>query len=126
MPKTIWTHVGDCSVDSGQLIIIDPCYLDEWRDGEFNLTKYEELSEKGEKFDNWPPADNSYDEACRVTLENRAGPVHNGLAVVTSTGFGDGTYPVMARIEGGRVMEISIKFDEKDEEVEDEDEWIDA
>jgi hypothetical protein len=32
------------------------------------------------------------------------------LAVATSTGWGDGCYPVFAKIEKGRIMEIKIDF----------------
>ena len=94
--------IGHCAVDSGQILLIDPCYLGEWKHGEFN-------AEALEKF--VPPAPaNNYDEACRVTIKQEAGAVFNDLAVVTSSGFGDGYYLVYATFEGGRVKSVEIVF----------------
>lgn len=39
-----------------------------------------------------------------------------GRGVVVSTGYGDGSYPVEVRIEGGRVMELRVRFDDPDED----------
>ena len=33
MSKKLIGHIG---VDSGQILIVDPCYLNEWKDNEFN------------------------------------------------------------------------------------------
>ena len=30
-------RLGTFGVDSGQFMIVDPCYLDTWKDNEFNL-----------------------------------------------------------------------------------------
>lgn len=91
-------QVGSCGVDSGQIMIADPCYL---IDGDF--------SEK------------HYEEACEITLsEDRAGPLmydmgHEGKAVVASSGIGDGFYPVYATYSdddgwGERIMKLEIDF----------------
>ena len=87
-----WELVGRCPVDSGQILLIDPCYvladhnLDEGKAGAY------------------------YEKVCKVTIAEQAGEVIGGLGVATSTGWGDGHYPVYAKMDGGRVAEIKIKF----------------
>jgi hypothetical protein len=103
--------IGECSVDSGQLLIIDPCYLGSWQDGNFDP----------DKMDEGAPVQNNYDEACRMTCQNDAGPVYRGLAVVSSTGWGDGVYPVYATFEGGRVTKLEVIFTDDDDDSEDGD-----
>lgn len=86
--------VGHVSVDSGQLILVDPCYLKEWRDGPFDL--------------DFKP-DNDYAKCCLASLSIRGGgQVFNDLAVCFSTGWGDGTYPVYATKEDGRIVRIEV------------------
>lgn len=90
MSKTL---IGHCGVDSGQIMIVDPCYV---IDNKFS---------EGE-----------YDECCEVTCgDDRAGGILRGLAVVSSSGIGDGNYPVYATIEevpgwGERVTSLTIDF----------------
>lgn len=38
--------IGECGVDSGQLMIVDPCYLKDWKDNEFKLER-EYIDKKG-------------------------------------------------------------------------------
>lgn len=97
--------LGHCGVDSGQLYIVDPCYV------------YEGFS---------------YDAVCSShTVGTYGGPVGRE-GVVTSTGWGDGVYPVYAEIDEktDRVSRVIIDFGltgkwedgyEEDEEDEDED-----
>jgi hypothetical protein len=87
-------EVGRCGVDSGQIMIVDPCYV---IDNEFGEAEYE--------------------ECCRATLdtEDNAGPIMRNLAVVASSGIGDGYYPVYATIEdlggwGERIVKLEIDF----------------
>lgn len=86
--------VGHFSVDSGQAMIGDPCYLDEWKtnDGEeWNLEGKENQY--------------SYQGASATTLKMDAGTLGDGTAVVLSTGYGDGTYPVYVHYsEDGRIL----------------------
>ena len=97
--------VGHVSVDSGQVMIVDPCYV---LDGE-----YDEAPEHD-------PADHKqcqYGHPCAVTLsDTRHGEVFAkgfGTAVAASSGYGDGNYPVYAvKNEDGRVVELTIYFDE--------------
>jgi hypothetical protein len=87
------TLIGRCGVDSGQIMIVDPCYVIDNSFGE-----------------------QDYEECCAVTSEgDGAGQVMRDLAVVTTTGIGDGYYPVYATTEdlggwGERITRIEIDF----------------
>lgn len=88
--------IGHVAVDSGQLMICDPCYLDQYEGGEFT---------------NDPPKEGewSYNSVCQMTCGDPCfGDIQNGLAVAFSSGYGDGFYPVYAEVEDGRVMEVRI------------------
>jgi len=95
--KKEWVKIGECGVDSGQLLIIDPCYLSSWKDGEY----------AGED----KKSDNSYARACGITVSgNSAGEVKEG-GVVFASGYGDGCYPVMAYYNAdSRITQIKIKM----------------
>jgi hypothetical protein len=89
-----WKKVGYVGVDSGNLILTDPVYMKK------DLPTYEELV--GLKKSSKVKGD--------MTKE-----VGEGIALVTETGFGDGSYPVYAKISdegrfGKRVSEIKVKF----------------
>lgn len=108
MSEVLIGHVG---VDSGQVMIGDPCYLSDWEANDFTG-----------KVD---PADNgefSYAGACNASLsEASAGVLGNGLAIAASTAYGDGQYPVYAEVDGsGRIMALRIDFDPADEDEDDE------
>lgn len=96
------TLIGHFAVDSGQAMVGDPCYLDEW----------EPWNDDAEKFDEYPKHKGrySYLGACEATLTRNYGELGNS-AVVFSTGYGDGLYPVYAEIdENNRVARIVIDF----------------
>jgi hypothetical protein len=96
--------IGYCGVDSGQILLIDPCYV--WPD---DFMVYGDAT------------GGNYDAACRITLgDNGAGEIAGG--VVTSTAYGDGSYPVTATYRGKRIVSITIDFDPQEDEDEDEDE----
>jgi len=80
--------VGHCGVDSGQILIVDPCYVlhDNYNDG------------------------GPYRQCCDVTLgETPAGEAASGVA--TATNFGDGSYPVYVTFDSaGRPTEARIVF----------------
>lgn len=101
------TYIGSFSVDSGQAMVGDPCYLDDW-----------ELWNNGEPFDHESKAGQyGYLGSCGVTLKEGYGVLGMGKAVAFSTGYGDGYYPVYAEInEDGRVAKIVIDFVGEDEE----------
>jgi phosphodiesterase/alkaline phosphatase D-like protein len=98
------THVGNVGVDSGQVMIVDPCYLD----GYDPQTNEEwDLEKNKDKF--------SYQGICHKTLTEKVGQV--GLAVASSSGYGDGYYPVYAEFdENERVVRLVIDFMGEDEE----------
>jgi len=80
--KSFKKIIGHCAVDSGQLMVVDPGYLDRWKD---------------DCFDNPNSTEESYSNACKKTLsEDKAGELGNAYAVAFSSGFGDGVYPVVA------------------------------
>tara|TARA_R110002020_G_scaffold64790_2_gene171608 strand:+ start:325 stop:765 length:441 start_codon:yes stop_codon:yes gene_type:complete len=142
--------IGSFGVDSGQVLIGDPCYLDKFINDDSKLTRryqhtttnkiltqptdffnYEEYKEDGLSMNEMihngiykklPPEVNptySYSGACSVTCNSKesAGELANGLAVVSSTGYGDGCYPVYAtENEDGYIVKIEILFDEEDED----------
>jgi hypothetical protein len=85
--------IGHVGVDSGQICIMDPCYL------------------LGEVDHN-----NFYKKCCSITCSDKqAGSIpyemgHEGLAVVSSSGFGDGLYGVWATFKDNRVSKVEILF----------------
>lgn len=92
--------VGNFGVDSGQAMVGDPCYLSEWKDNEG-----EEWSLEG-KVGHY-----SYQGASATTVYDSAGVLGGGKAVVFSTGFGDGVYPVYAQFDtDGRCLKVVIDF----------------
>jgi hypothetical protein len=81
-------HIGDIAIDSGQLVMADPCRMDE--------TMAALAYELG--------------PAC-----HRSGELNMGTGVILPTGLGDGIYPVIAcygKIHGiaGRVSAIFVDF----------------
>ena len=107
MKKTkIIGHVG---VDSGQLLITDPCYIDaQWKPHEeVTIPEYRSDKLKGQY---------SYNGCCNATLSDDLGGQlnydkgHPGIGVALSSGFGDGYYPVEATYEDGIIRQITIKF----------------
>ena len=76
-----WKKIGQVGIDSGSLLLCDPCYAAEQA------------------------------RLISDAYEQRRKPQYNAcLATLTETGFGDGIYDVMARMRKGRVVEIKITF----------------
>lgn len=95
MIKNKIIRIGHCPVDSGQLLVIDPCYLSNWKDGEcdFDSKKIK----------------NDYDECAKITCSSKGAGKHSKLGVVFSSGYGDGCYPVFAHYNNeGRIIKIEI------------------
>ncbi len=102
------TLIGYFSVDSGQAMIGDPCYLDEWEPWNDKADNFEEHVNKAGEY--------SYLGACGVTLKKGYGGLGNGMSVAFSTGYGDGVYPVYAEIDDdGRIARVVIEFIGDDE-----------
>jgi hypothetical protein len=113
MSNTEERLIGYVGVDSGQIMITDPCYIDsQWTSHGDNFS-HEPDSKGLYPFD--------YGGACSATLsDEQAGALrfamgHEGAGVVTSAGFGDGSYPVYATFSdegewGTRVKSIRVEF----------------
>lgn len=85
--------IGTVCVDSGQLLLVDPCYL--------GKKQFKDL----------------YQECCDATYDEKNpkkvfDQVINSLGLCTSTGYGDGEYSVYAEVKSGRVMKIVIDFED--------------
>lgn len=102
-PTSTTRRIGSVWVDSGQMMLGDPCYLEQWggHDAAFDR-----------------PGEYSYAGACTATCSDEsAGMLGDGLAAVFSTGYGDGTYPVDVTYNSeGRVVAVTILFDEDPDE----------
>src|SRR2546429_9311476 len=83
-------RLGEVGVDSGQLLVIDPCYLEGW------------------------DHDAEYERICELTLPPKAGGEltypngASGRGVAFPSGYGDGSYPVWATVRDGRVVSVEI------------------
>jgi len=85
--KTI--KIGEVGVDSGTILVTDPCYIKD---------------------------DYNYEEIVKPVLgENLYGQTNGDLSFITTSGLGDGVYPIYANIIedetwGRRVESIMIQF----------------
>ena len=97
------TLIGEFSVDSGQAIVGDPCYLDDWKLWNADEDDFSDHANRADEY--------GYLGACNATLGKGFGQLGGMKAVAFSTGYGDGLYPVYADItEDGRVGMIVIDF----------------
>ena len=85
-------YIGSCDVDSGQIYVVDPCYI-----------KYYESLHDEKKWSGF--CDSRFPEG---NSEEPAVEMYAG--VVTSTYFGDGTYPVYVTTKDGRPKKMEIIF----------------
>jgi len=109
MKNEKWVKIGECGVDSGQLMIVDPCYVKDFRNDSYT----------GKKDRDGMAGEFSYSGICGLTIgKEMGGQIKNKIgaeiAVAFSSGWGDGVYPVYARIKdfgkdgGKRVIEVKI------------------
>lgn len=157
--------IGTVAVDSGQILICDPCYVDShWVKEDFKvISKYQHIDgtiliyptdfphydfvipKYGKTMNQMvedyeavqlpreiPDGGNfSYNTCCQATLtEEGYGHLNfpkgfEGLGVVSSTGYGDGVYPVYAEIDDRtkRVKSITIDFMDEDEDDQPKNSW---
>jgi hypothetical protein len=151
--------IGEEGVDSGQILVCDPCYIDsQWEQEDCHFDRkhkhidgtilqygvdfknYESVIPKYGKTMNQINADKeavevpespaehefSYNACCKKTCkddDSYDGQLnfvmgHAGVGVVTSSGYGDGMYPVVADIDDktGRVKSITVVFIDDEEE----------
>jgi hypothetical protein len=149
--KDEWVEIGVVGVDSGQLMVCDPCYIEsDWKHGwvkyedKLRVVSTEELipspRKTGKTYDDIykdgltynqaiekgilaeepeeETGEFSYDGCCKKTINKSHGQLnfnmgHAGAGVVFNSGFGDGVYPVFARIKdfgefGKRIVEVKI------------------
>lgn len=76
-------HIGNIAVDSGQIMIVDPCYVLDGKTAQEDEDLYQKTSNL--------TTDKKYGE---ITFSSMAG---NG--VVSTTFDGDGLYPVYAEVD---------------------------
>ena len=94
-------YAGSFMVDSGQAIVGDPCYLNEY---DPNENQEWDLTDKAGQY--------SYQGISATTLNSAYGNIGNGLAIAFNTGYGDGTYPVYIKLNGdNRVSMVFIDFE---------------
>jgi hypothetical protein len=92
---------GQIGIDSGQAMVGDPCYLDNW-----DTNQNDEWNIDGKQ------GQYSYHGASATTISNAYGQLGNSTAVVFNTGYGDGLYPVYVQMnEDGRVSKVVIDFE---------------
>lgn len=108
------TLIGQVAVDSGQIMIIDPCYIKEDFSNEFIPDGSESGAAQKESYEM------NYDGCCNATLSDKGfGPIGNKyvneLAIACGTLYGDGVYPVYAEMKDGRVKSLTIDFDDAPE-----------
>lgn len=139
-------EIGVVGVDSGQVLICDPCYIDsQWKHedlvpspatiqfpdgkteevmclskrwfelidrvnkGELKMVKDHGFAKSKSNF-SYPACAEKTSELGYGQLNYELG--HSGVGVVSTSGYGDGCYPVYATIEKetGRVKELRIQF----------------
>jgi hypothetical protein len=101
-------YIGEVAVDSGQLMVTDPCYIDqEWRRESLVLASDLERAD-GTSYGY------SYNGACNATLSGGGhgqlafGLGHAGAGVAFRTAWGDGGYPVYAEKHDGRIVRVYV------------------
>lgn len=102
--------VGHCGVDSGQIMFADPCYVSDF--------KFEDEFTTDIKPDARGEYPFTYNGACSATCsDEQAGQLGHSTAVVMTSGWGDGCYPVYVKYgDDGRIVSATIVFDDGDDE----------
>jgi hypothetical protein len=93
-------YAGMIAIDSGQAMVGDPAYLDEW-----DTNKNEEWNIEGKE------GEYSYHGASATTLAKNYGQLGIATSVVFNTGYGDGVYPVYVHMNDNVISKIVIDFE---------------
>ncbi len=89
LTKRGWEYVGMVGVDSGQLMIVDPCYVD---------AGTPENRREGFSYDRWlTQLFNDHDVNSTHKALGVEWDILPGGAVIAPTAYGDGGYPVFVR-----------------------------
>jgi len=106
--KSKWIKIGDCAVDSGTIILVDPCYV-----------LPDSVNKKGQLESHHGKESYTYEKFIKDSFKGNidllpreiifTGIAGTGVAI---GGFGgDGNYPVyIKKDENGQVKEAKIKF----------------
>ena len=113
-----WEYIGTIGVDSGQMMLSDPCYVKDFEDSDDVVGLMDAI--KNGSDDSY-----SYTGACsQSNTSQQAGVLVNDigaeLGVVCSSGVGDGVYPVYVKRHAfgnndTRVVEMKIEFVNEEE-----------
>ena len=113
-----WEYIGSIGVDSGQMMLSDPCYVKDFEDSDDVVGLMDAI--KNGSDDSY-----SYTGACsQSNTSQQAGVLVNDigaeLGVVCSSVFGDGVYPVYVKRHAfgnndTRVVEMKIEFVNEEE-----------
>jgi len=94
------SFAGTFTVDSGQAIVGDPCYLND-----YDPNENQEWNLEGKI------GEYSYHGISAMTLKENYGEIGGARAVAFSTGYGDGQYPVYVKLDSdNRVSMVVIDF----------------
>ena len=95
--------IGSVAVDSGQIMIVDPCYIQSDFANNFSpATKGQDNTDH----------EMNYDGCCNASLSKNGYGTIGNLGLACSTLYGDGEYPVYATFDDdGRVKTLTIDFD---------------
>lgn len=119
--KYAWEKVANVMVDSGQIMIGDPCYIKDNFNPDYTHDEFIKNLEKYQTAKKYPF---TYMGASAATCsEARCGDLDDGYAVAVASGYGDGNYPVyVQKNRDGRVVAAMIDFDNV-LDTDDEDEY---
>ena len=102
--------LGTVKINTGQLVIVDPSYLEDWVGGEFNVSMTNDPTRRDPKSQLY---DNHYDEVCNVTFRKGYGQVFDKLAVAFQTYWGNGEAEIYGEFDEdtGRPTRIIIELE---------------
>ena len=91
MSKDKVIKIGECPVDSGTIMLVDPCYITPRSDQKgFTEEEYNK---------------NVVDQCEQLVWQG-----FGKAACFTTSGMGDGVYPVFAKVRDGCVLSVTIQF----------------